>query len=152
MLLFRRLRRAVTRNQARTHPEERDPRLRGRTYAIPFDRVWDAALELAGETLARWTLIRADDQTGILEAEAKTLVFRFVDDVRIRIGLDENGQTRVDLESQSRKGKADLGTNARRIGRFLKRLDEAVGARPDQVLEPRVQLRWEAEAEEEERL
>lgn len=143
MLLFRRLKHALTRSRARTHPGDPDPRLRGRTYAIPFDRVWEGAVKLAGQGLPRWTVILADDQAGVLEAEARTLMFRFVDDVRVRIGLDENGQTRVDLESSSRKGKADLGTNARRIGRFLRKLDQVLEPGPGQVLERRVELRWE---------
>lgn len=95
--------------------------------------------------MPRWTVVGADDETGVVDAEAKTLVFRFIDDVRIRVGLDENGQTRVDAESASRVGKADLGTNARRIGRFLRELDAALGARPEEVLEPRVELRWDRE-------
>lgn len=143
MLLFRRLVRALTRSRAVTDPGERDPRLRGRTYAIPFERVWRGVLEVAREVMPRWTLNRADDEAGIVEVEAKTLIFRFVDDVRIRVGLDRNGQTRVDVESASRVGKADLGTNARRIGRFLRKLDAALRVRPEEVLEPRVELRWE---------
>lgn len=133
-LLVRRLRRALTRNGALTHPDHVDPRLRGRTYAIPFDRVWTAALELADGGLRRWTVIEADDIDGIIRAEARTLVFRFVDDVTIRISLDADAQTRVDLRSESRKGKADLGTNARRIGRFCRKLDRALGAGGREIL------------------
>jgi len=57
-------------------------------------------------------------------------------DVRIRITLDRNGQTRVDLRSASRKGKGDFGVNARRIGRFLRALDRRLGATPEQILDP----------------
>ena len=56
-------------------------------------------------------------------AEARTALWKFVDDVWIRISLDELGLTRVDVSSQSRVGKADLGVNARRIARFLHALD-----------------------------
>ena len=130
-----RLVRNLTENTAETDPHADDPRLRGRTYAISFDRVWTAALELADGGLSRWRVVESDDQEGTIHAESKTLVFRFVDDVHIEVGLDENGQTRVDLRSASRVGKADLGRNPRTIGTFLKRLDRALDARPEQILD-----------------
>lgn len=134
--MLRRIWRGLTTNRAQTHPEAEDPRLRGRTYAIPFDEVWNGALALAGGGLPRWRIVHADDRKGVIVAEARTLLFRFVDDVRIRVTLDRNGQTRVDLRSASRKGKGDLGVNARRIGRFLRALDRRLGAAPEQILDP----------------
>ena len=77
----------------------------------------------------------ADDQSGVIEAVSKTLVFGFVDDVRVEIGLDENGQTRVDLWSASQIGRGDLGRNRRTIGRFLRRLDRSLDAQPGQILD-----------------
>lgn len=122
-LLARRMGYALTRNRAATGDDHWDPRLRGRTYAIPFEQVWQAALALASGGLRRWKLVQADDYEGIIDAEAKTLLLRYVDDVRIRVYLDEDAQTRVDVVSQSRKGRGDLGTNARRVARFLRVLD-----------------------------
>ncbi len=139
-----RLVRALTRNTAETDPHARDPRLRGRTYAIPFERVWRAALALVDGGLTRWTLVEADDEEGTIHAESKTLVFRFVDDVHVEIGLDENGQTRVDVRSASRVGKADLGRNPRTIGTFLKRLDQALDAGPGQILDATREPTWSA--------
>jgi hypothetical protein len=124
--LARRIGYALTRNRAATGHDHWDPRLRGRTYHIPFDRVWQAALALAGGELRRWKIVQADDYEGIIEAEAKTLLMRYVDDVRIHIYLDDDAQTRVDLVSQSRKGRADFGTNARRVARFFRALDRRV--------------------------
>lgn len=127
--------RGLTENTAQTDPHADDPRLRGRTYAIPFDTVWRAAVDLADGGIRGWSLVHADDEAGRIRVESRTLIFRFVDDVRIRIGLDENGQTRVDLHAASRKGKGDLGRNPRTIGRFLRRLDRALGATPAQILD-----------------
>lgn len=126
-MILERLRRALTENRAATRPDHPDLRLRGRTYPIPYDRVWREALRLAA-TRRTWTVERADDREGVIEAVARTPVFRFSDDVEIRIGLDENAQTRVDMRSESRKGKADLGTNARRVRRFFRHLDERLEA------------------------
>jgi hypothetical protein len=130
----RRLVRALSRNVAETAPDADDPRLRTRTYAIPFDDVWRAALAMADGGLRGWRVIAADDQDGSIVAEAVTPVFRFVDDVRIRIVLDDNAQTCVDLHSASRVGRADLGANARRIARFLGRLDARLQALPPRPL------------------
>jgi hypothetical protein len=125
----------LTENRAETDPHSPDWRLRGRTYAISFDRVWTAALGLASGGLARWTLLSANDEDGIIRARALTRFFRRVDDVRINVGLDSNGQTRVDLVSESLKRKRDLGGNARRIHRFVGELDAKLGATPSQILD-----------------
>lgn len=127
---------ALTRNGARTDPASPDPALRGRTYAIPFDRVWSAALELAGGNLRGWRLVEADDQGGLIVAEATRRLLRGVADVRVRVGLDADGQTRVDADSASRGGGPDLGADRRRIRRFMAALDARLGATPGQILEP----------------
>jgi hypothetical protein len=119
---MRRLIHALTRNRAWTDPESPDRRLRGRAYAVPFAEVWRAALETARER-PRWTVTEASAREGEITAEARTPLGRFVGDVGIRVWLDDEGATRVDLTSQSRVGSADLGTNARRIARFLHALD-----------------------------
>ena len=127
--------RGLTQNRAETDPHSPDRRLRGRTYAIPFDRVWNCAVTLAGGGLRGWRVVHADDQEGLIRAVSQTLLFRFIDDVRINVGLDENAQTRVDLQSRSRRGKGDLGRNPRTIGRFLKKLDHMLEAKPAEVLD-----------------
>lgn len=119
--------RGLTRNRAATDVASEDPRLRGRTYAIPFERVWQAALRLA-QRRRGWTVHETDDIQGLIRAEARTPL-RFVDDVTIRVGLDEDGQTRVDLVSASRVGRGDLGKNARRIHKFLRALDRELAGR-----------------------
>jgi len=128
-ILARRFARGFSRNFAETAIAEADPRLRGRTYAIPFERVWQAARALAGGGLRGWKIIDSDDYEGVIRAEARTLVFRFVDDVVINITLDHDAQTRVEMSSRSRKGGIDFGTNARRIGKFFRALDRKLRAR-----------------------
>jgi len=125
---MRRLIRALTRNRAWTDPESPDRRLRGRTYAVPFTEVWRAALETARER-PRWTVTETDARRGEIAAEARTALWGFVDDVAIRVWLDDAGSTRVDVTSASRVGTADLGTNARRIARFLHVLDRRLHPR-----------------------
>ena len=118
---------AFTVNRAFTDPEADDPRLRGRSYGVPFARVWSAALEVAQHTRG-WTVTASDPVAGEIVAEARTRLWKFTDDVWVRLSLDEDGQTRVDMASSSRKGGGDLGTNARRIARFLRTLDGRLSA------------------------
>ncbi len=142
-MILERLVGGLTGNSVRTRPDSPDPRLQGRTYAVPFDAVWHSSVMLAGGGLRGWSIRESDDIAGLIRAESRTLVFRFVDDVEVRITLDEDAQTRVDLSSSSRVGRADFGTNARRVGRFLKRLDRTLGVGPEHILDP-PQIRFAA--------
>lgn len=120
---------------AETDPASPDGRLVGRTYAIPFDTVWSAATRLAGGELRRWSILSADDLSGVIAAGTRARFFGPGDRVKIEIGLDENAQTRVDVSASSRSERPDLGRNRRAIGRFLAKLDEALGARPEQIID-----------------
>ena len=90
---------------AGTRPDHEDSTLRGRCYAIPYQLVWVEAVRLVNSQSPRWNLLEANDQTGCLRAESTSVLFRSVDDVKIRIQLDSDAQTRVDLTSRSRWGK-----------------------------------------------
>lgn len=116
--------RALTRDVAATEPEHVDPRLRGRTYAVPFDRVWRAALDIASGGIRRWTVLESDDDAGVIRARAGRLLGGDPADVTITIVLDQDAQTRVDARSASAGRGPDLGANARRIARFFRELDE----------------------------
>lgn len=139
MSLSRRLAR-LSRNQARTDPEHPDTSLRGRTYAIPFSKVWKAARDLASGELQGWALHEADEDTGVLRAECRVFLLHDRDEAVVRISLDENGQTRVDMTSHSRAGRRDLGRNARRIRRFFLLLDRKIGAGHGTILDPTIPL------------
>ncbi|UCC73495.1 MAG: DUF1499 domain-containing protein [Gemmatimonadota bacterium] len=117
---------ALTENSAQTSEQADDLQLRGRTYLVPFATVWDEIIQMI-QARARWKLVRADEGTGLIRAEATTPVFRLVDDVRFKLKLDRNALTRVDMWSASRAGKGDLGKNRRRIARFYRELDRRLG-------------------------
>ena len=140
-----RLTQALATNRAETDPSSEDPRLLGRTYAIPFDAVWRGCLKLVEEN-GRWTVLQADDLLGFIRVRCTTMVFRFEDDVEIRIRLDQHGLTRVDVRSHSRKTRATLGAHARRVGGFFEKLDRAIGAGPGKILDPRETARLTRQA------
>jgi uncharacterized protein (DUF1499 family) len=116
---------ALTRNVAETSADAEDPRLRTRFYALSRETVWITVQQLAG-TRPGWTVMKTDPAEGELVIEARTRLLKFVDDVTIRVRPASGQRISVDLRSRSRVGKADFGTNARRIGDFLAALDSAL--------------------------
>ena len=100
------------------------PDLQPRRYSLSLDRVFDGVLH-AVNRLPRWMLIAHEPSTGEIQAEARSRVFRFVDDVRIRV-TDSNGVTEVDVRSASRVGRRDFGQNARNVRAFFEALDQQV--------------------------
>jgi hypothetical protein len=131
---------AVTRNGARTERDSPDAALRGRTYTIPFDRVWNAALALASGEHRGWRVVAYDDLFGEIHAVAPRRLIGEKADVRVRVRLDANGQTRVDVESKSRGSTRDWGANRQRIRRLIKALDNKLGATPAQILSDPLEL------------
>lgn len=84
-------------------------------------------VEQEGWTVAEMLPPRGDGDQGRIEAETRSFVFGFRDDVVIRILPEPNG-ARIDLRASARWGDHDLGRNARRIRAFLDDLDKAVVA------------------------
>jgi uncharacterized protein (DUF1499 family) len=79
----------------------------------------DQALVLARETAESlgWEIISVDPAAGLLEAREVSRIFRFVDDVVVRVRPAAVGAV-IDVRSKSRDGRGDLGVNARRIRAF----------------------------------
>ncbi len=76
--------------------------------AQAFDRALRAAKELG------WEVVLEDPSAGAFYARDVTALFRFVDDVVVRVRPDGTG-ARIDVRSKSRDGQGDLGANAARI-------------------------------------
>jgi hypothetical protein len=131
---------ALTQNGARTDRLSPDAALRGRTYAISFDRVWNAALDVCRGAKRGWEVTTADDQNGVIQAVTPKRLLGAVADVTVRVTLDADGQTRVDVESTSRDSTRDLGANRKRIQRFLPALDRKLGATHAQILVDSVEV------------
>lgn len=64
-----------------------------------------------------WQVLDENMETGLIEATATTQMFRFKDDIIIRVRPLRLG-SRVDMRSVSRVGISDLGANAARIRHF----------------------------------
>ena len=77
-----------------------------------YQRAREAASKLG------WDVVAEDPMGGRIEASDTTAVFRFVDDVVVRIRPLPEGGTLIDVRSKSRDGRGDLGANAARIRAF----------------------------------
>lgn len=127
---------ALTEKEAATAPDAEDPRLRGRTYSIRFEDVWQASISVIRRRLRGWTLVLDNDRAGRIDALTTTLFGRLETEVVVMVGLDENGQTRVDVTARSRTERRDWGRSRRLIGRFTAKLDRELRAQPGQILDP----------------
>ena len=121
-----------------TSVDSDDPGLAGRTYAIPFAAVWDAATALAGGRLRGWRIARADDKIGIVMADVKGPLLPMEANVSVYVTLDANAQTRVDMWARGLHRGWGFGVHQRRVRRFFDALDRALDAEPGQILDPRL--------------
>jgi uncharacterized protein (DUF1499 family) len=93
------------------------PNLEGRVLAVAPEQAIDRA-RAALESLPGTEVIDVDFAAGRLEATSVSRVFRFVDDIVVRVRPEGSG-SKIDMRSKSRVGKGDLGANAARIESFM---------------------------------
>ena len=74
-----------------------------------------------------WEISLEDPDAGTIQAVATSRVFRFVDDIVIRVRTSPAG-SRIDLRSKSRVGQGDLGANAARVRVFQEVFETGVAA------------------------
>jgi uncharacterized protein (DUF1499 family) len=72
-----------------------------------------------------WAVARVDEAAREIEAVATTRLFRFEDDVAVRVRTTADGGACVDVRSRSRDGRGDFGVNAARIRSLLAELRTA---------------------------
>jgi len=82
---------------------------------VAFSRALEAAERMG------WTLVANNPAEGRIEATDTTFWYGFKDDIVIRVTPAGAG-SRVDVRSVSRVGRSDIGTNARRVRRYLAKL------------------------------
>ncbi|MGE3670963.1 MAG: DUF1499 domain-containing protein [Polyangiaceae bacterium] len=81
-----------------------------------FNHPPEQVLEAAGgaiRSLPNWKVESQSDNE--LHAIRTTRLFRFKDDIWLRVSKTDDGWTEVWIRSKSRVGKGDLGQNARNI-------------------------------------
>ena len=80
-----------------------------------FTRALDAARAMG------WEIVASEPTEGRIEATATTFWFGFKDDVVVRVTPTDDG-SRIDVRSESRVGRSDVGANAERITAYLARI------------------------------
>jgi uncharacterized protein (DUF1499 family) len=83
---------------------------------LPAGELAAAALERARQQPG-WTITTVHPLG--FEGHAETRLFRFRDDLVVRVTPGDDGGSTLDMRSASRVGKSDLGVNAARITDFL---------------------------------
>ncbi len=89
---------------------------------VDTDAAFQASLACAREGMTDWAVVQVDEDARVFEAVASTWLFRFKDDIVVRVTEGADGGSVVDMRSKSRDGKSDLGANAKRIRAFFARL------------------------------
>lgn len=96
------------------------PDIKTLVLSLPADQAFALALDTANKM--GWTIDATAPEEGRIEATDTTFWFGFKDDIVIRI-TPAGDRSLVDVRSESRVGISDVGTNAKRIRAFLKRLE-----------------------------
>jgi uncharacterized protein (DUF1499 family) len=103
---------AIAAQQRQAYPDIR-PLMLNVPPGIAFQNASEAARKMC------WVTVASDPKAGRIEATATTFWFGFKDDIVVRI-TPEGDKSRVDVRSNSRVGLSDVGTNAKRIRKFLR--------------------------------
>jgi uncharacterized protein (DUF1499 family) len=98
------------------------PDVKPLVLSAPPDLAFDRALA-AAKSLG-WRVVDTNRQEGRIEATDTTFWFGFKDDIVVRVRPEGSG-SRIDIRSVSRVGVSDVGTNAARVRKFLKKLAAA---------------------------
>ena len=100
----------VAAQQAKAYPD-----ITTQVFIGELEGVLNNVLEVSA--MLGWQLHQADLAQGTVEAYVATPLLGFIDDIVISV-RQADGEVQVDIRSQSRIGKSDLGANAKRIRLF----------------------------------
>jgi hypothetical protein len=125
-----RLQTYLTTNIAELKRDSRFPELRARVYPVSPDRLFDAAVRAA--RALGWRPVNADPESRVIRAVATTRLWRFKDDLEIRVLREAPGSrspgagASLRVRSESTFGRGDLGANERHILNLLQAVDTAL--------------------------
>jgi len=95
------------------------PNLAPLTLPLPPAQAYEIARSAADKMC--WKIVASNPAEGRIEATDTTFWFGFKDDIIIRITPTSDG-SRIDVRSVSRVGRSDVGTNAKRIEKYLRKV------------------------------
>lgn len=115
-------------NDVETGATDAYPDVQPRAYRMSQARVFAAAVE-SFDALPRFEVVETDDQS-VVRGTATTRLFRFVDDVTVRVEANGDAGAIVFIRSASRVGRGDFGQNARNIRALQDAMDSNLGVEP----------------------
>lgn len=124
-----RLKTYLTQNVAETSPDSPYPELRLAPFQVPADTLYQA-LEPAVRRLG-WMVAEQDNGQRAMHLVVTTTLWRFKDDVQVRVVARGARSSIIHVRSASRVGKGDLAANTRHILDLLAVLKAAGLARPE---------------------
>ena len=80
-------------------------------------------IEQAVPRLPGWRVESSDPVQGTMHLTRTTRLFKFVDDIRLKLEPVESGGTRLKGRSQSRVGLSDFGQNRRNLRELITELE-----------------------------
>lgn len=110
-------------NTAETAAEPVLPELRIRRYHRLRGEMKER-IEQTIQSLPRWRMVREEAGVGVYQVEVTSPLWRFRDDVFIRVNDLSGGEVEVYLYSASRVGRGDFGANRYHILQFYKALEQ----------------------------
>jgi len=121
--------RGFTINYAELNSEDSDPLLRPQVFTASVTDVADRFAN-AIQQVAGWQIESREqvDETICMHLTRRTRIFRFVDDIQVKIEPHEPAAAIVYAHSQSRLGKGDLGQNRRNLRELNQTLIAANGS------------------------
>lgn len=103
----------MTTNSVRTQPVSIFPERELTAYHRPAAEVFDAAVS-AARTFG-WRIESMERENHQFQAVARTPLWGFKDDIRVRITRTEKASSVLRIRSESRRGMADFGKNTARL-------------------------------------
>jgi uncharacterized protein (DUF1499 family) len=95
------------------------PNLAPLALPLPPAQAFENALSAADKMC--WKIVESNPAEGRIEATDTTFWFGFKDDIVVRVTPTADG-SRIDVRSVSRVGRSDVGTNAKRIEKYLRKV------------------------------
>lgn len=108
-----RIKRYLTANVAETGQDARLEEL-GPVWLEGTPQALLAAVEEAMREQG-WEAVRSDADAATVRGEVVSALFRFTDDVQVRLVASGDGRSEARIRSASRVGRGDLGANARHV-------------------------------------
>ncbi len=118
--LYNRLIAFLSTNVAETSENHVYPELKTRYFGESDESLFDHSIHSVQKL--GWEIVSSDSAKKEMQIEIKTPLWKFVDDMQIRVEAIDESRSSLYIRSSSRVGKGDLGANSGHIYQLYHRL------------------------------